>query len=825
MYPGSKPLFFAPTQHEKVAGFKLPANPRHWQAEIIRYLKSQHPYLPLDNNEIDIRQMDVAKGAAVGSVILDRKLAIPVIIQRPRPGADPELAPMDVFFHEGQYKFLDPEAIKQLTHNPQIGAPEGGKKSKAVGGNPYIGDVTGDATPLEYSGQASPFAGPFDGSKLSYDVSVELLPEWMLKEAESLREQMKDKATAFGITGAVGGGLRGVIQGAKSGGNAKRRALNALARGAKDSLYFGATGAAAGGTLPAAKKVLGLTKKEQKQEAQKIKTVLRRELKKESSAEDFTVGLKTVVENGHLAHLSKLAYLDPNDIANFRQMLAANPHILQGSANNLQLVEMVARRGPDTPMARGSVVKNPNIMQVYAKPDGRVYVKFSGGPETRASQSELKTALGDRYTEVMSKLKAGSVFMEHDGVQQVSWDVSRPAPEAKPVIGDGLYAVRTRNGESVTGMVATTIMDFDGKTLPMKLFVAPAGQYAIAGELFGVKLSSKHRMPAQAPTAGQTGVFVNYVHGTPISTLPLRITGVRTVKPQEGDARVVYMVQNPVTGERFALCPTRNVQGFERMRVVAPGVQALSESADVYMIPGDSEWISLKNRIDVVESSDQLTKLSAFHPDEGLTKVAYAAGLWHIDAWVDHKSFISNETVRKQAALHDMSEPDARETLVAMGMPVDDVVPFMDQVRSRSGMDKAIKVAGLHEPQIQGFDVIELPKPVYDDATIAFVESLRPGVELVKAAAESGHPETLDTILSLEFITPQNLRYFVDNIPDLEETCTRLAALLISVRLGMPHVPEQPVKDALQGLSTTVNKLKLMKSAIDHKAERTASSS
>ena len=130
------PLFFRPQAMEKVAGYKMPTNVKLWQSEIIRYLKSQHPYLPLDTAQIDLRRLDVSKGAAIGSVILDNQVAIPVIISKPRPGADPELAAMDVFFHNGRYRHLDPETVNSAVHSPQVGQPESSQVSNAVGGNP-----------------------------------------------------------------------------------------------------------------------------------------------------------------------------------------------------------------------------------------------------------------------------------------------------------------------------------------------------------------------------------------------------------------------------------------------------------------------------------------------------------------------------------------------------------------------------------------------------------------------------------------------------------------------------------------------------------------
>jgi hypothetical protein len=583
------------------------------------------------------------------------------------------------------------------------------------------------------------------------------------------------------------------------------------------------------------------------------------------------------LETGLTVGLLKESYLDPNDISNFRNMIVTNPHILQGSGHNFKLVEIIARRGPETVTAKSSIVKNPNMMQIYER-HGDIYIKFSGGPEAKTDKSELQRLLGDRYGEVASKLRSGGVYMRHDGVNQVTWDVRRPAGEAKPVTRDGLYAVRTRDGENIVGMAVQAVMDLDGKTLPLKLFVTPEGKYALTGEMFGVRMADKHRLPSQVPAGGATGVFINYIHGTPIATIPFRLTSVRRVKPDDGDERLLYIVYEPMTGQRFTLSPVRGVQGFERMHVVDPGVRALADGP-VYYIPGDSEWVTLKNPVRLAENADELRKISSA---EGV-HVTYTGGQWNIDANLSKEAFVGaflrkgtqqlskalsrpksvgraiggtyrgagggakgvgavakqyapgaavaatplalagaagRASAPKQAQWHGLDEPRAREMLVAMGMDIDDAQAVVKTAREREGIDRGLELTGLHWPQIQSHEVIEAPKPVYDEATVKFAEACRPGAELLKAAAESGHPETLDSLLSLEFITPQNLRYFIDNVPDFEEAATRLAALLIAVRLGMPHVPEQPVKDALEGLSKTVNRLQILKSAIQHKNER-----
>lgn len=776
----TQPLYFSAQNLEKTAGYKMPSNPRLWQAEIIRYLKSQHSYLPLDTADIDLRRMDATKGAAVGSVILGSEIAIPVIISRPRPGADSELAPMDVFYYQGRYHFLDPDTIRGLTHNPRVGEVEGAK-SQAVGGNPYVGDVTGDATPLEYSGQASPFAGPYNGTKIS---SV-WLPEAMVKAAEATTaEKMKDRAALFGTTGAISGALTGALD---TPGGVKAR----LAGAGRSAMKRALIGSTAGAMSVPVIKSLGLTKRQEQDAKQQIKQVVRQELKKSA---------------GHVEALLKHALLDANDVANFRQLMATNPHMLQGSGNNLQLVELMVRRGPDSVGIRPREVIGPNVVQVFRGPTGRLFIKFSGGPEQATDKDELKALFGDKYADVMSRLDSGHVFMQHDGLQRATWSPARAAGQARPVTGDGVYAVRAGR-DTVIGFVVPAMFHFDGRELPRKLLVTFDGRYALAGEMFGVKLSGKHRIPSSHPANGEVGVFVNYVHGTPVSTVPLKMGGSSTVKIDGGQKQLkVFRVTDPVTGKSYALSPVDGVQGFERMRVIDPTSEAAFGDGDAYYMPGGAEWVPLRVRVDVTEREEDLEKLSSY--DAGTVSVASDGALFTI-----------NEPF--SGSVHDsVHDFEAREMLVSMGMSQDDAESVMAEAVRRPGLDRGVKIAGLIAPQAHG--EIEPEIKTYSQETVEFAMACRPGLSMIKAAAQSGMPETLDAILSLEFITPQNMRYFVDNIADFEETASRLAALLVSVRLGMQHVPEQPVRDALEGLSKTVAKLKILKSAMENSSQSTS---
>ena len=70
--------------------------------------------------------------------------------------------------------------------------------------------------------------------------------------------------------------------------------------------------------------------------------------------------------------------------------------------------------------------------------------------------------------------------------------------------------------------------------------------------------------------------------------------------------------------------------------------------------------------------------------------------------------------------------------------------------------------------------------------------------DVVKLAASLPETESVDSILSLRFIQPENVEQFAKAVPHLDKTESILAALLTAVRLGFDVVKERSVKEALE---------------------------
>lgn len=143
----------------KIAGVRLPENEKQWPAEVLKSLKSQHPYIDEGNIKIQFTRLDTSEDTAGGRVIVDKKIVLPFSIRKDEKSKKMELDPIDIMYADGQFKALNENSLIESMDNQQVGRLEQ-KKDNVPSSNEYIGDQTGDVTPLEWSSYPAGFAGP-----------------------------------------------------------------------------------------------------------------------------------------------------------------------------------------------------------------------------------------------------------------------------------------------------------------------------------------------------------------------------------------------------------------------------------------------------------------------------------------------------------------------------------------------------------------------------------------------------------------------------------------------------------------------------------------
>ena len=102
----------------------------------------------------------------------------------------------------------------------------------------------------------------------------------------------------------------------------------------------------------------------------------------------------------------------------------------------------------------------------------------------------------------------------------------------------------------------------------------------------------------------------------------------------------------------------------------------------------------------------------------------------------------------------------------------------------------------------------DVPGPVVESAESLSVCLLKEAAAISRATDE----DTVDSVLALNFVTPENTHAFIASLPELEVALAKLAELLVATRLGLKDVPEPAVSSALRGLDRTIDGLKGLQS-------------
>jgi len=85
---------------EKTATSKMGRDPAKWEQEIMTAFHEQHPYLEDSKLKININRSEPEAGALVGQIVIDDKVAIPVLAKNFK------LEPFDLFLNEGKLRPL-----------------------------------------------------------------------------------------------------------------------------------------------------------------------------------------------------------------------------------------------------------------------------------------------------------------------------------------------------------------------------------------------------------------------------------------------------------------------------------------------------------------------------------------------------------------------------------------------------------------------------------------------------------------------------------------------------------------------------------------------
>lgn len=338
----------------------------------------------------------------------------------------------------------------------------------------------------------------------------------------------------------------------------------------------------------------------------------------------------------------------------------------------------------------------------------------------------------------------------------------------------GEYRVKdATTGKEYLGWVFPKVLDYDGTELPMTVFsngAISAIQSEIAGSLVGKSSNIIRGNPD-----GHGFFYRVTASGSVIAFIPSECKGSFADPKGQG-----YMLES-LGGAPVVVRPT---QGFT-------GVQTLGPNE--YAIPGDVKWAPLgEEAIALLESAEDFAKTASLKHHATTVRIISDGACW---------SFKDGPGLGKLASAQreGLDGADAHFLACAFG------------IEPNFAVSQLIKAAKYGEANVRGCRPIGVPSDRIEEMRkIARKEweQLPPRYLLLKEAASLTDASTVDKVLSIGFINPENVGVFVDYLPDFQHCVSKLAELLIAIRMGMKDVPESAVKSAMERMDEVVSGLR-----------------
>lgn len=424
----------------------------------------------------------------------------------------------------------------------------------------------------------------------------------------------------------------------------------------------------------------------------------------------------------------------------------------------------------------------PTAMQLERSRDGYV-VKTASNVAWRPIHQDIGRGdavrmFGEKI--VLAADMSGAVTIEEGpGVQEAvdAQDADAPSVDVPDVsaLGGvraaGQYKVQTTDGRDLVGFVIPGLVDIDGSHVSVSLFTNGT-EFALQQDIAGEQAEAGVFLPEGNPRG--KGFFYRQTGEDVEATVPLQIlssAGGEGFIAQTFDGRDVRVVIQP---------NVRRVVGMEGTMILPEGFR--------WCPTGDAE-------VQLVGEQENFSKQSsAARKFASVTVRAGSEDSFSFDGIPVHKLASAERSF--------LSYNDALFLLAGLGT---------DTKYGATKLAESLAFSTPVEVRV-GRHITPMEEAVQDShktasALLAKIPNLK--VDLVKEAAFVPDPVAVDTILSLGFINPENLRTFVGYLPKIESVVSKLCELLVASRLGVKDLPvgalEKTVKmleDVVQGLKT-----------------------
>jgi hypothetical protein len=452
--------------------------------------------------------------------------------------------------------------------------------------------------------------------------------------------------------------------------------------------------------------------------------------------------------------------------------LQKNAHLARSLASNKAAKPFLQFLGGLEPASATEVEKTavasvmPDVIQIER--DGERYIY----KEAASSEFDPEVAESDRHTLAEQAGEDLVAAVDRTGAATISTNPvvhnNLEDEEISPIDYFGQYKVKTKDGREIMGWVFPTVLDFDGTELPWKIF-SNGSQANVQAEMVG-SFAGKSTNVIQGKPEGYGFFFHVTSTGSVIALHPVEIQG------RSGDG---YMAES-MMGDPITITFNSDVRAPTR----------IGEGAVV--LPSTMRWSPLgKERVQLIDNAADFLKTSMVKGASSQVRIISDKMTWSFSG-----PPIEKVAHRWREQLH---AGDAMFVACSLGLHPD----FATNTLVKAAQEGSVMVHGCRPLGTRKEKLATAREEVLE-----LMRLIPRGGHLLKEAAALEDVTTVDRVLSLGFLNPENVQTFIHWLPDLEESLSKLAGILLAVRLGLEDLPEDTVKSAMERLDEVVSGLK-----------------
>ena len=477
--------------------------------------------------------------------------------------------------------------------------------------------------------------------------------------------------------------------------------------------------------------------------------------------------------------------LRESDVETFVEKVASDASLQAGfkrsgiSKTLVEVIENTHRMTAEERLEKIAESIKPSVVTIQKLPGGDFLFKtaatnaFSGGPEAKGQvvpEEQAAEAMGAENAQAMQPGQTATAVA--DPVEQKPLYVM----DEKPCDEFGEWLVQDSMGNRLLGWVFPKVLAWDGNFSPqdVALFTngsAYAFQDAIAGRLVGKSTT----FPVDTPRGD--GVFYSTEGGNGICTAPLSIGS-----SAAGPDGLQRFIGTDVFGNQVQVSLQEGMS--QPMRV----------SDSEYALPSTWKFMRLNNQTELVQDPVQMNK--AAQVQEMNTSVTlFWNGAYNLEGGCGLPKLAHEFR-------YDLDPVTAEFMLGVLGVDGSTAKQKVAEARKKGH----VKLAGLK--------TITLLSERFDGSvkTASALASKVPDLrrDLTKEAATLDDVSTVDSLLALNFINPENISEFIGALPELEQTSEKLAEMLLFCYLGVKDLPEGAVERGMKNLEEVIQGLKAL---------------